>query len=98
MKVIKNNRSLSFCCGVYEVGKFQEHDPNYHSWYHDDVVEKSGTGMFVSTFINNTACREAYKQLTEQHTLLYQSPTKQNGRNGNEVFLCVFMYGKKKVK
>jgi hypothetical protein len=59
----------------------------------DDIdVGCSGTGLFVSTFIDSEACRAAYTALCATHFLLFQSPVKKNDSSGNKLFLCVFMH------
>lgn len=91
------------CCGVAEVGgfnyyKFNEND-YVGNWYQPKPceVESPGTGMFVSTFVNDDVCKEAYEYLCKNHTLLYQSPKFRN-RGHNQVFLCVFKYRPKANK
>lgn len=82
--------AFHYCCGVDEVGMFIE---DGFGGYQLDKISSSGTGLFISTFINNKPCKKAYKQLCKEHTLLYQSLPKRNAMSYNEVFVCVFLHG-----
>lgn len=75
---------LPNCCGVDDVGTFGGARLNR--------VRKSGTGLFTATFINNEVNKEAYEQMCEEFTLLYQSPVRVNSNSGNKLFLCVFSW------
>ena len=80
---------FNYCCGVDEVGGF------FHSQWedlHTSSVGPTGTGMFISTFIDNPICKEAYEHLRSKHSLLFQSKPMANSNSGREVFLCVFAY------
>jgi hypothetical protein len=79
--------SLPNCCGVDDVGWFQ--DVRYHG---TGEIKRSGTGLFTATFVDNDTNRRAYEQLKKEHRLLYQSPVKRNSNTGNQLFLCVFQY------
>jgi len=93
--VCADSTEINYCCGVDELGVFVESD-HANRWRGDisDALDcvKSGTGYFVSTFINNDICKRAYYELCDKAILLYQSPPRFNPRHGeNEVFVCVFL-------
>lgn len=96
MKIVAGNSELNYCCGVDEVGGFEFEDPS-NSWASSltQAIEKTrdGTGYFIATFIDDEVCKQAYHELCEKATLMYQSPPRFNPRHGvNEVFVCVFLY------
>lgn len=105
MKVLNNKekriiyfeqRQLNWCCGVDEIGDLYYVDYPPEDFDQDEEsqkeVIKSGTGLFVSTFINTEECKEAYNFLCSQHTLLFQSAPYKNSSSGRLVFLCVFKW------
>jgi hypothetical protein len=93
--ITANTQELCFCCGVDEIGDFEL--PTHANRWRDDLNAdlysvSSGTGYFISTFINNEACKRAYYELCDKAILLYQSPPRVNPRHGaDEVFVCVFL-------
>jgi hypothetical protein len=78
------------CCGVQEVGGFAS-EPVYCKRYIKKITP-SGTGVFLSTFIDDYFCKKAYLSLIKNHILLYQSPLYYNKESGNHLFLCVFLH------
>lgn len=104
----ENAEAFAHCCGVLEVGGFDinyEYDDNHNPVdFPADYVptmgrlDESGSGLFVSTFINNPKCKAAYEALCREHVLLYQSPVKENKRSHNRLFLCVFLHANRKGK
>jgi hypothetical protein len=86
---------LNYCCGVDEVGEFVI--PSKASGWRYDIDDaileaSTGTGYFISTFIDTPACKAAYEELCKKATLLYQSPPRVNPRHAdNKVFVCVFL-------
>lgn len=88
MKVYQD--SLPYCCGVDDVGGFE---PTYSSWRnHPQELQRSGTGLFTATFLNNEANKAKFEEMCKEHTLLYQSPVKRNRNSSNRLFLCVFQF------
>lgn len=87
-----DNNSLHNCCGVQEIGDFELSRSN--NWDYDKIScldpSESGTGLFISTFINNKTQKAAYEAMCQRLTLIYQSPVKINTNSGRGVFLCVF--------
>jgi len=83
-----------YCCGVDNLGGFTNTAP---FWVHDDGygsvrrLHKSGTGLYTAEFIDNDACKAAYKWLCSKKTLLFQTEVKKNsGHNNGGMFMCVF--------
>ena len=95
-KILAESQELAYCCGVDELGEFIEEGPETR--WRDDIQYalngvKSGTGYFISTFIDNDVCKRAYYELCDKAILLYQSPPRVNPlHEANEVFVCVFLY------
>lgn len=84
---------LEYCCGIQEVGQFLEF--GYSQDLEDDLGDldeglERGSGRFISTFINNPVCKEAYELFCKRYKLLYQSEPEMNNNSGNCVFVCVF--------
>jgi hypothetical protein len=88
----------NFCCGVDEVGRFDYYEGTFDCEDDDEdqlyypTVERSGSGIFTATFVDNRDSRKAYEYLVSKYKLLYQSPVKNNDNSGNDLFLCVFDY------
>lgn len=94
MKVASEQMPLNQCCGVLEIGRFQ--DEARYTWL--EAMNKQGikdeasniSSLAVSTFINDKVCREAYNKLTRWFPVLYQSPPKLSKKHGNEIVLVIF--------
>jgi len=94
MKLVASwDSDFEFCCGVKEVGNFAL-EANVDEFEDLRNMHRSGTGLFISTFVDTNDCKAAYELLTSNHTLLYQSPLRLNDYSNNRLFLCVFKYGK----
>lgn len=90
--VFMDPASLVHCCGVDEAGGFTYEYGDAGAYHVISDFLPPGAGMFVSTFVNNEVCRDAYEELCSRHKLLWQSPVMYNNNSGNELFLCVFMH------
>lgn len=95
MRVQKESTTLDWGCGVTVVGNFKRAD-HYVTWNLVSNVHSytSGTGFFISSFINSPVCREAYNQIKENFEITYQSPVTLNENSNNRFFFIV--YRKKK--
>lgn len=106
--LMSTNESLETCCGVNEVGSFdlerpgdggaQLEAPMAVDHGHAGLLGCSGSGLFVSVFVNEEDSMRAYEELCREHVLLYQSPVKVNRGSGNKLFLCVFLHKDRKGK
>lgn len=90
--VVFDQNEFTHCCGVDEVGAFYSFKDDVKPAYPDCVVSRSGTGMFISTFIDNQDCKDAYEMLSSKHKILFQSEPMLNVYSGRHVFLCVFLH------
>lgn len=79
------------CCGVYEVGDWDEGDDEDDF---NEIIEELGyenpTGMCISTFVNTPPCHYAYNYIVKHFKVLYQSPPKRNPSSGNDVFILIY--------
>ena len=94
MKIYKDTTTLDWGCGVTVVGNFKR-----SSYYCTSLVSNvdsynSGTGFFISSFIDSPVCKEAYNQIKENFEITYQSPVTLNQNSDNKFFFIV--YRKKK--
>lgn len=89
---VGNQETLPHCCGVDDVGEFRAAYVQEEYWEVGQELERSGTGLFTATFINNDVNKQHYEQMCKEHTLLYQSPLRNNRNSGRRLFLCVFSY------
>jgi hypothetical protein len=80
---------LDYGCGVTVVGNF-----SYNYYSETDFLNPShlfsGTGFFISSFINNEICREAYNRINKKFQIVWQSPVKVNNKTGNKFFFIVY--------
>ena len=81
-----------FCCGVLEVGSFLY---DYTEYYEPLVsrmgfADRSGTGYYIATFIDEPECKEAYDILKQHKDIVFQSKPRKNRRSGNEVFIVIY--------
>ncbi len=53
----------------------------------------SGCGWYVAGFVDTDTCKQAYEELCEKYTLVYQSPVRLNINSGNDFFFCIFDAG-----
>ncbi len=87
--IYSHNRNLDFGCGVQEVGQFKT-----YGYSHDEKLEPaslhSGTGYFISSFINEEVCRRAYELINKQFKIVWQSEVKINSNTNNEFFFIVY--------
>ena len=58
-----------------------------------DNPEEAGCGWYVAGFINTPNCLEAYNELCEKLTLVYQSPVRLNVNSNRDFFFCIFDAG-----
>lgn len=68
---------------------------NHPSLSWNTINAFGGIGYNVVGFVNNDACKSAYKEIKEKHTIVFQSPVKRNQNSGNEFFFIVVKKGKK---
>lgn len=54
------------------------------------IPRLSGTGFAVAGFINTHTCRQMYTAINSAHTIIYQSPVRENSRTGRAFFFIVF--------
>lgn len=87
-----SQENLGYCCGVDEVGGFTLNPEDWAKPWKDQTTHFDGTGMFVSTFIDDEACKIAYECLCSKHKLLFQSEPMVNTNSGRRLFLCVFLH------
>jgi hypothetical protein len=94
----------NFCCGVDEIERFYI-EPQRYAYdnrlytYPINKLKKSGTGLFLASFINTEKNKAAYDELRANHKLLFQSEVYKNksvsastlGRTSG-VFICVFLH------
>lgn len=83
-------REVDFNCGLGVVGSF---DAAYYPQTKQLITNQFtnyGTGFFVSGFIDNYSCKKAYKFLTSNFKLIYQSPVRVNTNTDREFFFCIF--------
>ena len=93
-----------FCCGIDEIERFYAEPQkslftNGVYTYPINKLKKSGTGLFLASFINTEKNKEAYDKLCAIHKLLFQSEVYKNksqsatslGRTSG-VFMCVFLH------
>lgn len=91
MAVEFDQGALAYCCGVDEIGEFYETVPGQTSGFDDDLFfRNSGTGMYISTFVDDSVQKEAYDEICERFDILYQSPLMLNRKSGNYLFLLVY--------
>ena len=91
MNVHAQQTELDWGCGVKVVGNFC----NYGSGYNKENLSNpdnfySGTGFFISSFVNDALCRDAYQTIKEKFEITYQSPVKTNSHSGNRFFFIVY--------
>lgn len=80
--------TLTNTCGVgvlYEFNNMWGVDPTQ--------VDEAGCGWYVAGFINTPNCLEAYNELCEKLTLVYQSPVRLNVNSKRDFFFCIFDAG-----
>ncbi len=83
-------REVDFNCGLGVVGNF---DTTYSLNTAQQITSRFtsyGTGFFVSGFVDDEACKRAYKFLTLRFKLVYQSPVRKNTNSDNDFFFCIF--------
>lgn len=93
MRIYKDTSTLDWGCGVKVIGNFRQCGPHY-SQVSDVGSYTSGTGFFISSFIDSPVCREAYNQIKENFEITYQSPVTLNENSDNKFFFII--YRKKK--
>ena len=94
----------NFCCGIDEIERFYREPQRYPYdnrlyTYPINKLKKSGTGLFLASFINTENNKKAYDELCAVHKLLFQSKVYKNksqsatplGRTSG-VFMCVFLH------
>lgn len=94
MTIYASFDTLSYCCGVSEVGYFSFTKHNSYDSL-ENIIQyikaSEETGYIVCTFINNDVCKEAYDFLCKHTKLVSQTPPKINYVYAdNEVFVAVF--------
>ena len=80
--------TLPNTCGVgvlYEFNNMWGFDPTQ--------INEAGCGWYVAGFINTPNCLEAYNELCEKLTLVYQSPVRLNVHSNRDFFFCIFDAG-----
>lgn len=97
--------SQMFCCGVVEVGAFENTYADYRTGYQSQPVTEGlqeaavtelndqlgmGTGLFSTAFIDNPTSKAAFDLFCKEYDLLYQSPLKTNPKSRNKLFTCIF--------
>jgi hypothetical protein len=72
------------------------HYGSKYSWYNLEDLNVDGTGFVVFGFINNSICKEMYREMKQHFTVVYQSPVRVNSNSGNKFFFVIA--DKKKAK
>lgn len=90
MTVYAKYTDLDWGCGVTVIGDFI----NFPKYETQKLEIKnnwvSGTGFFISSFINTAICKEAYQTIQNNFEIVYQSPVKNNYNSGNKFFFIVY--------
>lgn len=90
MNIYKSTTELDWGCGVTVVGNFQRDNAYWQTDIQDLTTFNSSTGFFISSFINNRICQEAYKFIKENFQIVYQSPVKVNTNSNKKFFFIVY--------
>ena len=81
-----NSAYNEYCCGIAEIGNFHQRVSGLAMQYSED-----GVAFYTAAFINTSECKQAYTELKNKLTLIYQSPVKVNPSSGNQLFMCVYI-------
>ena len=90
---------LPYCCGVIDVGDFSDSSNRWSTslsrWIdgksEELEVDPRDAAFIQAEFINNSICKQAYLEMCQRFTKIYQSPVRKNPSTGNELFMCVFI-------
>lgn len=88
MTIYMGSTELDWGCGVKVVGSFARYGYSYNTFRPAHLY--SGTGFFISSFINNSICKEAYEIIKKEFKIVYKSPVKVNTNSDNEFFFVVY--------
>lgn len=87
--------TLPSTCGVGVLYEFGDSGTRW-SVPIGDNPEEAGCGWYVAGFIDTDLCKEAYANMCEAYTLIYQSPVRRNTNSGRDFFFCIFDAGENK--
>lgn len=90
MRVYKNSSDLDWGCGVTVVGNFQRPAAYYTTKLSNLSSDYSGTGYYISSFINNNVCQAAYEFIEKNFDIVFQSPVTVNKNTDNDFFFIVY--------
>ncbi len=85
--------SLSEVAGTCGLGLLRSFETSFCRHTKNDIASYykfSGTGFFVAGFVNEGRCKRAYKFLTSNFKLIYQSPVRVNTNTDRQFFFCIF--------
>ena len=71
------------------------HGFNYPTWDIGNYDRFGGIGFAIAGFVNKESSKRVYDEISKKHTIVYQSPIKENKNTGNQFFFVVFSKGKK---
>lgn len=66
------------------------HSFNFPNWETDEQHHFGGIGFAIAGFINKESSKRVYDEISKKHTIVYQSPVKENKNTDNEFFFVVF--------
>ena len=88
MTIFADSSILDYGCGVTVVGQFKNY--KYHNLPLQFKIAGSGTGYYISSFINTDICKKAYKFIKKNYKITYQSTVQVNQNTGNRFFFIVY--------